>query len=189
MSGPASRFIIGLTPRPRLWPPQRRARHPSIATKRVGVAAPEARPRLSIPDWSESRAQVAGHRTRTAAPTQRNPRRTPLLRKTSQWRSAPDQKRSGARSVIEKLVVEAKSRVRGDQSCDTQPNRQPPERERRADRPLGLRRTSPSGFVDPQRQNRPRRPRIVERRPQRRRAFSSRLRPCGGPLTITPIRS
>ena len=58
-----------------------------------------------------------------------------------------------------------------------------------ADSPLGLGRASPSTFVDPQRQRRPRGPGIVERRPKRGNASSSRLRRCEGPRTIAPIRS
>ena len=72
-SRPASRFIAGLSSRPRLQPAARRARRPSIATKRARAAARAARRRLATPDSSGFRARVADIRSAAAAPAQRRP--------------------------------------------------------------------------------------------------------------------
>jgi hypothetical protein len=76
---------------------------------------------------------------------------------------------SAERRGVERLAAQAEKNASGDKGYDAPRDRQSPERSHGADGMLGFGRAAPGAFSKPQRQNRPRGARIVERRPERRK--------------------
>ena len=187
-SRPASQFIGGLPARPRLQPAARRERRPSIAREPANGGPLAARRRLAIRDTPGSRASrwysvggrgASGGKLRAECRVSGRPRAAPRAGlearqapKRRREATRPDRRRLRRRSGSRRAVRSAAAGVEG-----------------RADGVLGFARASPPAFIDPQGQRWPRGAGIVERRPKYGEGLLSRLRPCGGPRTIAPIRA
>ena len=193
MSGPASRFIVGLAPRPWFQPAGRRARRRSSATKRARAAARAARRRPATPGiLSAFRALVCPYSTGDRRADAADSRRL----NAASWGNLAKAQRAGSKTRRRPTLRTEEARRPG----------QKPRPRRSGSRCAARSGNRPSGTgapIAPWASAGHRHPRSSSHSAKTGRAApgsssgahsvdrasSSRLRRSGAPRTITPIRS